>query len=135
MKTNVLPCGGQVIYPPSIWPPLLRSHSASNGHLEVCKLLLQAGAKKGPKDVDNNTPADAARREGHIEILAECFGEHTLKSGMKKRRAEPQRETRRSKRLRMQSTEGSVTAETEKKEESDTKQDTPKEKRKKKNIF
>jgi len=97
---------------------------------------LQAGAKKDQKDVDKNTPADAARREGHMEILAECFGEHTPKSGMK-RRAEPQRETRRSKRLRMQSTEGAVTSETKKKEESDTKQDTPKEKRKrkKKSIF
>ena len=43
--------------------------AASEGHIEVVKLLLNAGASPLPKDRFNNTPFDDATRGNHKKII------------------------------------------------------------------
>jgi ankyrin repeat protein len=43
-------------------------HAASEGHLEVVRLLLDRGAKADIRDVDDDTAYDFAIKNGHQEV-------------------------------------------------------------------
>ena len=43
--------------------------SARNGHLEVCKFLLENGSVKNPRDNLGFTPLHSAAQNGHVEVI------------------------------------------------------------------
>ena len=43
-------------------------HGSKNGHLEIAKILIGAGADARITDVCGRTAADVARAQGHLEI-------------------------------------------------------------------
>jgi ankyrin repeat protein len=48
------------------WTPL---HAAANeGHLNVCKILIESGAEQYPKSNDGKTPLELAAQESHTEV-------------------------------------------------------------------
>lgn len=51
-------------------PPTSTSHPVANGHLAICKTLVNAGADLGLLDADGNTPIDSAFAEGHQQVVA-----------------------------------------------------------------
>ena len=42
--------------------------AACNGHFDICKLIIDAIEDLSPKDGNNNTPYDYARKKGHSDI-------------------------------------------------------------------
>jgi ankyrin repeat protein len=43
-------------------------HGSKNGHLEIAKILIGAGADARVTDAHGRTAADVAREQGHLEI-------------------------------------------------------------------
>ncbi|BEP31749.1 MAG: hypothetical protein WBIAU1_12270 [Wolbachia endosymbiont of Drosophila biauraria] len=46
--------------------------AAANGHEDVVKVLLEAGADPSLKDVDGKTPRDLTKDQGIIQLLEEA---------------------------------------------------------------
>ena len=51
----------------SNWTPLHKA--AGNGHVEVCKLILEKVEDKNPHALNGRTPLHVAAGEGHFEVI------------------------------------------------------------------
>lgn len=56
------------------WTPL--HYAAFEGHTEVCRVLLEAGAKVDQTDNDGKAPLMLAAQEGHVSLVKELLTDH-----------------------------------------------------------